>query len=85
MKAWKKGAIVGAVWGLVSIAPYSKIDITEVIWMKSLYAIFGFPTDLAIKLGFRFYLIFIGAPLIGILIGALLGYLYDLLKKRGEK
>jgi len=73
MKAWMKGAIVGGIWGLVSIIPYSLIINSDLLLRKTVLTMIGFPTFIALKLGFHFYPIFIGAPLIGALIGTLIG------------
>lgn len=88
MKSWKKGAIVGGMWGLVGIAILSKTPGT--IFPFSMHRpstipyyiiILAFPSFISAKLSlewgefFLLYLItfFLGAILIGALIGSVVG------------
>lgn len=77
MNLWKKGAIIGGIWGLLSIIPYSYISSFDSMSQKILLTLFGFPTFIALFIGFHFILIFIGSPIIGIIIGGGIGYLIE--------
>ncbi len=75
MKIWMKGAIIGGIWGLLSIIPYSYISAFDPLYKKILLTLIGFPTFIALSMHFHFILIFVGAPIVGIIIGAIIGYL----------
>lgn len=75
METWKKGAIIGGIWGLVGTFFYSYITAFDPLYKKILFILFGLPTFIAITLKFHFILIFIGSIIIGIIIGAITGYL----------
>lgn len=77
MNLWKKGAIIGGIWGLLSIIPYSYISSFDGMGNKILLTLLGFPTFIALLTGFHFSLIFIGSPIIGIIIGTGIGYLLE--------
>lgn len=86
MKAWKKGAIVGAVWGIIGIFFYIVADMLNISPNKGIESIIfsilgwifvGIPFKIAVYLGFGFYYVFIGAVLVCILIGIFVGYLYE--------
>lgn len=82
MKSWKRGAILGGIWGLLSIIPYSYISSFDGPIQKILLTLLGFPAYIALSAGFHFIFVFIGSPVIGMIIGAVTGYL---LKKRRVK
>lgn len=75
MKIWMKGAIIGGIWGLLSIIPYSYISAFDPLYKKILLILIGFPTFIALSMNFHFILVFIGAPMVGIVIGTIIGYL----------
>lgn len=77
MKLWKKGAVIGGIWGLLSIIPYSYITVSDPLDKKILLISIGFPTHIALIMQFHFMLVFIGAPMFGIIIGAGIGYLIE--------
>jgi len=90
MKAWKKGAIVGGVWGLVSAVGFLLQLSKPISQISKTYDILFLPGSLAARtiLGPAVGLIIaypIVSILIGVLIGAFLGYLYGLFKKREDK
>lgn len=85
MKAWKKGAIIGAVWGIISSLPFFiRIQILSEI-EPNLIIIFTFPMSLAVFflliidiLGFPFYYLSVffiefASILLSILFGAIIG------------
>ncbi|MHA2344646.1 MAG: hypothetical protein ACXADW_22540 [Candidatus Hodarchaeales archaeon] len=89
MVAWKKGAIIGMVWG---VSPF----ILDYILHASNISTDIIPRWLGLLLGLTFYIakyhlgfvymaIIIGSPLVGILIGAFIGLLFDLRKERKLK
>jgi len=90
MKMWIKGAIVGAVVGLLGDVSYVVADMmnfspTTILGKAVSYMlglVFGIPYMIAVYLGFHFYLAFIGPPVIDALVGALLGYSYELYRRR---
>jgi hypothetical protein len=77
LKTWKKGAILGAIWPIiVGFIPFPEI--------KSLYfigIIIQLPGYIAGKLGFHWYSAFVVSPLIGALIGGVIGFLYQEVKE----
>lgn len=77
MNLWKKGAIIGGIWGLLSIIPYSHISSFESLSQKILLTLLGFPAFIALLTGFHFLFVFIASPIIGIIIGAGIGYLIE--------
>lgn len=77
MRLWKKGAIIGGIWGLLSIIPYSYLSSFDGISQNILLTLLGFPTYVALLTGFHFLFIFIGSPVIGIIIGTGIGYLLE--------
>jgi uncharacterized membrane protein len=77
MNLWKKGAIIGGIWGLLSIIPYSHVSSFESLGQNILLTFLGFPTYIALLTGFHFLFVFIGSPIIGIIIGAGIGYLIE--------
>ncbi len=60
--------IIGFLWGLISIIPYSYINNSDLLIRKFLLTFLGLPTYIAIALGFQFSFVFIGAPIMGIVI-----------------
>ncbi len=72
-----KGALIGLVWGLVSIPIYSTIKDTDSSSAKTIKTIAGLPTYIALKSGAQFQYIFVGSPLVGMGIGAGTGYLIN--------
>jgi hypothetical protein len=81
MKTWKKGAIIGGVWGLLSIIPYSYISNFESFDKKILFILVGFPTFISVNMNIHFLYVFIGSPIIGIIIGTIIGYIIEKRKK----
>ena len=81
MRAWIKGVIIGAFLGFIwsIIGMIVEIPYENFVWVEY---IIGFPIYIAGKLGFGFVLGFIGAPLVGIVLGALIGFLYELYRGR---
>ena len=77
MRSWKKGAVIGGIWGLLSIIPYSYISSFDSPDKKILLTLIGFPAFIAISAGFHFLFVFIGGPIIGIIVGAAIGYLIE--------
>jgi len=77
MDIWKKGAIIGGIWGLLSIIPYSYISSFDPLDKKILFTLLGLPTFMALTLKFHFLFVFIGGPIVGIIIGAGIGYLIE--------
>jgi hypothetical protein len=89
MKMWKKGAILGGIWGLISIPLMLKFAPAFAQPFK-LKEILFLPASLSARtiLGPAVGLIIIWpiiSILIGLLIGAILGYLYSLFRGRREK
>ena len=76
MKKWKIGTVVGAVWGLISL-----ITLSGGTWLNPLIRYtFGLPTILAFRIADiwnSYIVLFLLAPIIGVLIGAIVGYLID--------
>ncbi len=76
MKKWKAGAVVGAVWGLISL-----ITLSGGIWLDPIIAYtFGLPTVLAFRIADiwdSYIVLFLLAPIIGVLIGVIVGFLID--------
>ena len=82
MKTWMKGAILGFIWSLlIFLNNIYKFVVfyEELSWINYLIAL---PLYIARELGFGFVLGFIGVPLVGIVLGALLGFLYEWYKGR---
>jgi len=87
MKKWEIGAIIGAIWGLISLKTLS-----GGVWLDPLrlYS-FGLPTALAFPivhlsydifgLSASYVVLYLSAPGIGALIGAGIGYLIDKYKR----
>ncbi len=88
MKAWKKGAIVGALWGIVSLpiwlflgfessssaTPYPSLSVGAA---ELLTKIFAFPLWFGYLISDSIPVQMLLSMLIGALIGAGLGYLID--------
>ena len=81
MRAWIKGAILGFIWSILGFK-IATMSFIKPVWFK---IITGFPNFIAVKLGFGWWLVFVGGPLVGIVLGALLGFLYEWYKGRNEK
>ena len=77
MKAWEKGAILGFIWSILGFVV--EIPIKEIAWLE---IIFFFPILVGKLLGFVNVAAFIGGPLMGIIIGAFIGFLFDLRKEK---
>ncbi len=77
MKAWKKGAIIGGIWGLLGIVPYSYASTFDNPSSQILLTIIGLPAFIALSMNFHFLFIFIASPIIGIIIGAGMGYVFE--------
>ena len=79
MKSWQKGAIVGFIWATVPIVlALLELDkILEYGLLRYVGYLFFIPSYIAIMLGFHFILVFIGAPIVGTTLGAIMGHLYD--------
>ena len=77
MRLFKKGAIIGGIWGLLSIVPYSYKSSFNSMNLEILITLLGFPTFIALLTGFHFSLIFIVSPIIGMMFGAGIGYLIE--------
>lgn len=75
MKAWKKGAIVGGVWGLVSAVGFLLQMSKPINQISNIYDILFLPGSLAARtiLGPAVGLIIV-YPIFSILIGALIGF-----------
>ncbi len=80
MKAWKKGAILGGIWGLFGVIPYSYISTFDDPFSKILITLIGFPTFIALTMNLHFSFIFISSPIIGIFIGGGIGYIIENIK-----
>ncbi|MBU2559697.1 hypothetical protein KKA03_02260 [archaeon] len=84
MKAWKKGAILGFFWAISGyILAFSEFE--PLFYNRHGVYIGGLlfiPTLIAFMLGFRSYMFFFAFPTIGIVIGAILGYLYGRWKEK---
>lgn len=85
MKTWKKGAILGGVWGLISVPLMLKFAPAFAQPFKLMEILF-LPASLSARaiLGPAVGLIIIWpivSILIGILIGCIIGYLYQKLKE----
>jgi len=80
-KNWKRGIVFGFIWGVVGMFMANLLvgilTNQSSFFVKFIHYVLGFPTYMALFLGFHFYLIFIGSPLIGIITGALIGFLMD--------
>ena len=76
MKRWEIGAIIGAVWGLLSL-----ITLSGGIWLNPLIKYtFGLPMTLAFPIADIWnshIVLFLLALIIGILIGAVIGYVFE--------
>ena len=77
MKAWEKGAILGFIWSILGFVV--EIPIKEIAWLE---IIFFFPILVGKLLGFVNVAAFIGGPLMGIIIGAFIGFLFDRSEER---
>ena len=79
MKGWQKGAVLGFMWSLLVlfIDDWKYTEFLSEERFRPLGIIIAFPFFVARKLGFYYESIFIGGPLIGIIIGSVLGYVYD--------
>jgi hypothetical protein len=77
MKMWVKGAIIGGIWSILGFIV--EIPIKELAWLE---IVFFFPILIAKLLGFVSYAAFLGGPLVGIVIGSFIGFLYDLRKEQ---
>lgn len=77
MEVWKKGAIIGGIWGILSIIPYSYISAFDPLNKKVLLILLGLPAFIAIIMNLHFLFVFIGAPIVGVIIGAGIGYLIE--------
>ena len=86
MKTWQKGAILGALWGLVSAVGFLLQLTKPITQINKTYDILLLPGSIAARviLGPAVGLIIvypIVSILIGILIGSVIGYLYQKLKE----
>lgn len=73
----KLGVFLGVIWGTVPMF----ISFFKFERLYPFNIVIQFPGYLAVKLGFGFELAFIAAPLIGILLGTMLGVTYYILKE----
>ena len=80
MKTWNKGAIIGGIWGLLSIIPYSYASTFDNPLSEILLTIVGLPAFIAIIMNLHFFYVFIASPVIGIIIGAGMGYVIESMK-----
>ncbi|GBE18579.1 hypothetical protein BMS3Abin16_01184 [archaeon BMS3Abin16] len=80
MKAWKKGAIVGAIWGILGIVTEEFIFPLE--RLSLLGFVLGIPYIFAVLLGFGYWMVFIGGGVFGTIIGSFIGFLFDLRKEK---
>ena len=89
MKTWKKGAIIGAVWGLVADIIYmtSSIAPTQIL-LKFIVSILVLPLRLTVlfgKIGFPgFYYVFLYSIFIGAILGGIAGKLLNIFFRGGE-
>lgn len=60
MEVWKKGAIIGGLWGLLSTIPYSYINAFDHFTKKFLLTLIGLPAFIALIMNFHFSFIFFG-------------------------
>ena len=76
VEKWKVGAIIGAIWGLISL-----ITLSGGIWLNPLVRYtFGLPTTLAFQIAdiwVSYILLFLLAPTIGAIIVVGIVYLID--------
>ena len=87
MKAWVKfallGGMLGGIWGIsgcaIATLLFGVLTNSVPISTQIMHHLMCLPVDIALKLGFHFYALFIGAPLIGFIIGATTGALISLL------
>ncbi len=85
MKAWKKGAVIGLIWGILPFILDWLLFVLKIKIPLALGIILGLPAYLAkYYLGFVYVAIFIGSSLVGIIIGAYVGWLFDLRKERQQ-
>jgi len=77
MRLWKKGAIIGGIWGILSIIPYSYINMFDPLYKKILLTMIGLPTYIALIMQFHFIFVFIGALIVGVIVGGGTGYLIE--------
>ena len=82
METWKKGAIIGGIWGLLGTFFYSYISAFDPLYKKIFFVLFGLPTFIALTLKFHFLSIFIMSIIFGIIIGVIIGYLINMKEKR---
>jgi len=83
MKGWVKGVLIGGLLGIIwALTPFI-LDFFQVYGIGISYPTIthwiSFPAMLAVKLGFSFIFVVIGAPLVGFTIGAIVGGLVGLL------
>ena len=83
MKGWVKGVLIGGLLGIIwALTPFI-LDFFQVygigISHPTITHCISFPAMLAVKLGFSFIFVVIGAPLVGFTIGAIVGGLVGLL------
>jgi hypothetical protein len=70
----KSNAIYGALWGLISIIPYSHInEIQNDNITNTLLKLAGLPAYIAVQAGAQQQMVFIGAPLVGAGLGVVVG------------
>ncbi len=88
MKAWQKGAIVGAVWGIISVL-FIMMGVAEKSTPSPIYYyLLSAPAWILAIIGGAIFrspngaLLFVLAPLVYFLIGAYIGRLYE--KRRGS-
>lgn len=77
METVTKGAIIGGIWGILSILPYSTIKDNDSPTKRAILTLLGLPTYIAVKSGAQFQYVFVGSPLVGATIGAGTGYIYE--------
>jgi len=86
-KLWITTGLLGALWGFfgepLATMLFDVLTNSSPLALQLIHYALGLPVHLSLLLGFREYLLLLGSPMIGFLIGAAAGYLISV--ARGKK